>query len=56
MGGVERKRDALAAVVPASQARRASVARNPRLDRDSIAWLQMGYGWMYSDDLKQSSR
>jgi hypothetical protein len=48
--------DALAAIVPASEARRAGVARDPGLDCDTISWLEMGYGWMHSDDLKQNSR
>jgi hypothetical protein len=45
----------LAAVVAAFEAWCASVARDPGLDCDAVAWLEMGYGLMYGDDLRKYS-
>jgi hypothetical protein len=45
--------DAFTTVVTASETRRASVAWDTRLDRDSVARFQMCYGWMDGDDLAQ---
>ena len=50
-GGSRAEEHALAAVVAASETRRAGVAGNTGLDRDAVTWLQMRYGRMDGDDL-----
>jgi len=48
--------DTLAAIVSASETRRAGVAWYTGFDRDAIARLKMRYGWMDGDYLVQNSR
>lgn len=50
-GGSRTEEHSLAAVVAASETRRAGVAGDTGLYRDAVAWLQVRYGRMNGNDL-----